>query len=365
LIFHACQEGELPAQKEVFLELPETPFQYSVGVNDELPTLGRVLFYDKQLSLNNSVSCASCHKQAFAFADNVAFSRGFENRLTLRNSMPIQNLGSGFFGGVFGDSSSFIEPGFGPFFQALFWDGREHNLNQMVLRPVVNHVEMGITDVTVWEQKIGSIPYYKELFSKAYGTEDVSHQKIADALSSFIRSITSQNTKFDKASFNVDPGFDGNGTQFTPMELLGQSLFIEKYDCNACHQVQQPNGYIFAGTFANVGLDPVYADNGLGEFTNHEFDNGKFKIPSLRNVVLTGPYMHDGRFKTLTEVIDHYSTGIADHPNLDVRLKGGNNRPMQMDITDHEKQAIIAFLNTLTDYNMVTDPKFSDPFKAK
>jgi cytochrome c peroxidase len=344
----SCQMDSLPEARETYLDLPEVPFDYPFSSNDALPTLGRVLFYDKQLSVNNSVACASCHKQAFAFSDNARFSRGFENRITTRNSMPIQNIGTPFFG-FFGDPIFFS--------QALFWDGREHDLENLVLRPIVNHVEMGITDLDQLTEKLQQVPYYKALFTDAYGTDEINPYKIGVAVGGFMRNITSRNTKMDKAMMG--------SSSLTPIEQRGLALFFEKYDCNSCHQVQDPNGYIAAGTFSNIGLDPVYVDNGLALVSKNANDNGNFKIPSLRNVALTAPYMHDGRFGTLSEVIDHYSTGIANHPSLDHRLRGGNGEPMRMNITNSEKEALIAFLNTMTDHTMITDPKFSSPFKAK
>jgi cytochrome c peroxidase len=369
-IFYSCQP-ELPEAREVYLDLGALQADYGVGVNNEVPALGRVLFYDRQMSINNSISCASCHKQALAFADNVAFSRGFENRLTARNSMPIQNLiGNGFSDSL--DVAIGNKPG-GVFFsvQPLFWDGRDANLESMVMRPVVNHVEMGITSLEQLEDKIRAVPYYKELFLNAYGSDEITATKIAKALGFFLQSIRSNRTKLDRSNLFIDvvDGFFGHVRKdsLSAFELLGQRLFVEKYDCNSCHQVQDPHGYLHSqvGTFSNIGLDAVYADNGLGEVTGRETDNGKFKIPSLRNVALTAPYMHDGRFETLSDVIDHYSNGLANHPNLDHKLRDANGDPMKMNISANEKHAIIAFLNTLTDHQMISDPKFSDPFKSK
>jgi cytochrome c peroxidase len=338
-ILPSCQTDEKDL-KSAHLELPEVPYSYGT-VNDNLPTLGRVLFYDRQLSLNNSVSCSSCHKQNLAFADNVALSRGFEDKLTSRNSMPIQNLNS-----------------FGDFFsQSLFWDGREHMLPSMVLKPIVNHVEMGFSDLDGLATKLASIPYYRDLFENAYGTNEVTTQKIGEALSTFLTTINSFNTRFDR--------LNRGELMLSGLEMEGKELFTTKYDCNSCHQVQDPNGYIFAGTFANIGLDEDYADKGLQAVTEQPTDAGKFKIPSLRNVALTAPYMHDGRFETLGDVVDHYSDQIADHPNLDARLKSPTGSPVAFNISDHEKEALIAFLNTLTDYSVVTDPKFSNPFKSR
>jgi cytochrome c peroxidase len=351
VVWTACTTDDSPSFQNVSLELPETPFAYNVGSNDHLPTLGRVLFYDRQLSVNNSVSCASCHKQELAFADNVAFSKGFDNRDTHRNSMPIQNLSAN---GFRGDSVFFGKDDFFPVFTQLFWDGRENQLSSMVLRPIVNHVEMGVRDLSALNSKIAGVPYYNELFQRAFGSNEVTTDKIATALSSFLMSISSKRTKFDK--------FLNQESMLTDLELQGQSLFFNTYDCNQCHQLQNPHGYIFAGTFANIGLDAVPQDKGLGAVTMTSSDNGKFKIPSLRNVALTAPYMHDGRFETLDDVIDHYSEGIENDPNLDPRLKSFG-QPVKMDIPESDRKAIIAFLNTMTDTEMINDTKFSNPFK--
>jgi cytochrome c peroxidase len=257
----------------------------------------------------------------------------------------------------------------------LFWDGREGVLQTMVLKPIGNHVEMGISDMNVLNQKLSSIPYYTELFNNAFGSPEITTEKIGKALSAFLLSITSRNTKADHNILGIDtfedhknsltlPTVVDESMKLTAIEDRGRNLFMTVYDCNACHQVQNPHGYIMAGTFANIGLDAQYADNGLQNVTKRSSDAGKFKIPSLRNVALSAPYMHDGRFATLNEVLGHYSEGIANHPNLDKRLKK-DGQPMRLQIPQHDKEAIIAFLHTLTDYEMINDPKFSNPFKIK
>jgi cytochrome c peroxidase len=345
----SCTIEETPIQT-LSLDLPVRPEVYKTGTH--VPTLGRVLFYDRKLSLNNSVACASCHKQNLAFADNVAFSEGFENKLTARNSMPIQNILAGF-----NPDSIHIDPmpGFLPTF--LFWDGREQDLKTMVMKPIINHVEMGFSDLSKLEEKLAREPYYESLFVKAFGDKAITEERIAIAIAAFVQSISSNETKFDMARMNNQP--------LSGLEQKGLELFTGVYDCNSCHQIQSPHGYILAGTFANIGLEQTYQDNGLGEVTKQSFDNGKFKIPSLRNVELTAPYMHDGRFETLDEVMKHYSDGIANHPNLDHRLRNENGTPRVMEIPEGDKAAIIAFLRTLTDHNMITDQKFSDPFKIQ
>jgi cytochrome c peroxidase len=318
-----------------------TPKPYTLNTSttslNKQSELGRVLFYDAHLSVNNSISCASCHKQAFGFSDNVAHSRGFQNAETGRNSPPIQNLAS---------------------VSDLFWDGRETDLTNMVLKPVFNHVEMGMTDADAMVDRVRNLPYYAELFTAANGSPEVTAIKIAEAIRSFVLNFNSGSTRFDAE----EHGF----LNFTALETQGKQLFFTKYECNSCHQVTSVSGYGIptanGGGFLNIGLDVNYTDNGRANFTGNPADIGKFKIPSLRNVALTAPYMHDGRFATLEEVIEHYSHGIQNHPNLDPRLKGTDGNAMRLNITDTEKQALVAFLNTLTDYSMVTNRDFASPF---
>ena len=341
--YNACKKDDSATNATTnYLDLPAVPYHYDMGIStDEIITLGRVLFYDKHLSVNNSISCGSCHKQAAAFSDISASSTGFESRITSRNTPPIQNLGFGAFS---------MPP-------SLFWDGREKFLLNMVLKPILNHVEMGMNDMEAIVTRVKALPYYKDLFVSAFGSDEVTINKIANALSSFTGSISSVNTKFDMSRFGQ--------TTLNGLEAYGKSLFFSKYDCSSCHQEEFTNPYQVGGGFVNIGLDVNYKDNGVGALTGNPADNGKFKIPDLRNVALTAPYMHDGRFATLDQVLEHYSHGIADHPNLDQRLRAASGSPKRMNITAEEKTALIAFLNTLTDFRSVTDVRFSDPFRIK
>src|SRR5260221_3368140 len=362
-----CAQPERLSTPEMELQLPDVPYKYQVkGVTDQLPTLGRVLFYDPRLSLNNSVACASCHKQSLAFADNSSLSRGYENLVTVRNSMPIQNIVSTIF--FFPDPPITPDPGFpittdsssapggylpgvpadgAPSF--LFWDGRENSLESMVTKPILNHIEMGMPDLEKLAEKLSRLPEYNPLFSNAFGKEEITSEKIALGLSAFLLSIRSNNSRFDKAFAGTQQ------SQLTAIEELGRQVFFEKYNCNQCHE---------SHGFANIGLDVNSTDPGVGGISNDPRDLGKFKIPSLRNVQLTAPYMHDGRFLTLDDVLNHYSHNIQDSTNLDFRLQDQFG-PKHFDISDSEKKAIIEFLNTLTDYEMVNDPKFSNPFRPK
>lgn len=378
----ACDPFEMGNKNEMVLDLPEVPFSYNVsGTSDHLPTLGRVLFYDPRLSVNNTVSCASCHKQALAFSDNTAFSRGFENRITPRNSMPIQNIISTLFkadNSVIDPSSSdsltidtnpdigaylpgvFVSPDFFAQPTKLFWDGRENDLAIMVTRPIINHIEMGISNLDVLAQKLSTLKEYNALFTNAFGNQEITKEKIATGLSAFLLSIRSNQSKFDKSvNFTINNSFTNNipeaGSQLSAIEELGRQLFFNKFTCNSCHE---SNG------FADIGLDANPKDMGMSSITGISAQAGMFKIPSLRNVELTAPYMHDGRFKTLEEVLQHYSHGIANSTNLDERLRVNGNAK-QMNMSDAEIKAIVAFLTTLTDYEMITDPKLSNPFKAQ
>ena len=376
LIIFACSDKPLISVNEENLSLPEVPYAYDqlslpagssvAGSFDDFTfennipvfsnnkteitpwgaTLGRVLFYDKKLSLNNTVSCASCHHQDKAFADGQQFSTGFEGRVTTRNSMAIVN----------------------PVLQNnLFWDSRSKTIHDLSLQPVQNHIEMGMEDLNRLVSKLESTEYYKPLFNKAFGTNEVSPEKISKALSQFVASITTSRSRFDVAQKN-------NFSNFSELEKMGMHLFnSEKAKCSSCHgggnmsALDGPNdpygggGGSFTSSqdlrgATNIGLDIVYKDNGLG--------NGNFKIPSLRNIALTDPYMHDGRFKTLEEVVEHYSSGIKPHAHLDVKFTNGKGNIKPLNLNSIEKKAIVAFLKTLTDPEMIKDPKWSNPFRS-
>lgn len=356
IVIYSCNkknaETDPSLSSDVSLDLPQQTAVYFENANQQLnekATLGRVLFYDGRLSVNNAISCASCHKQAFAFADNVQFSRGFENKLTGRNSPAIQN--------IFGPNITNIQ-NFRTFPVALFWDGRENNLQDLISRPISNHVEMGMDNPESIVEKLEALPYYKGLFKAAYKDETISFDRISECMSLFISAINSTNSRSDKAQ-------KGEIT-LSALEEYGKSLFLTKYECTRCH-ASSPGGYLSLGggaRFFNIGLEANPYDKGRGIISRIPGDMGSFKIPQLTNVALTAPYMHDGRFKTLEEVLDHYSKGIADDPNLSEELRDDKGHPIKMNISDNEKKALVAFLNTFTDYEMLTDAKFSNPFKA-
>ncbi len=354
-IAYSCNKSINPPSGTVYLDLPSKAYTYfnkeSLSFDNTLnekATLGRVLFYDGHLSVNNTIACATCHKQNNGFADNVAFSTGFEGRLTKRNSKSILNL-IGF--DSFFEKNSIYSVG-----QSLFWDGRENILANLVDRPITNHVEMGIDDANTIPSKLVSLPFYNSLFKNAYyGDSTITSARISECIAIFMASIQSKSSKYDQY-------LQGNIMVLNASETNGMNLFNGKYNCGSCHHLQ--TNFYTMSDFKDIGLDESYTDLGLGNITQSTVDNGKFRVPSLHNVALTAPYMHDGRFKTLDEVLEHYSHNILNSPNLDTALKSGS-QPISMNISTEDKAALIAFLNTLTDFTTIVDPKFSNPFKVK
>jgi len=324
----------------------------SISFDSDLARLGRVMFYDKNLSDDRSISCASCHKQELAFADDLAFSEGVSNRVTSRNSLA---LGSVFnFAEYYGD----ISQGRIPF----FWDNRAASVQEQSKQTFANEREMNMPMHKVME-RVEAADYYDVLFKETFGDSEVTEDRILDAVSEFVNSMSSYRSKYDEEldkhyveTYNLNniEGKDFSG--FTNAENLGKDLYIS--NCGNCHGAI--NGFP-AEVQANNGLDMTYEDQGIGDLDGSS-KNGVFKVPTLRNIELTGPYMHDGRFVTLEEVVDHYSNGVQNHPNLSSQLKQGG-QVKAFNFTQNEKDALIAFLNTFTDHVMLADTKYSDPFK--
>lgn len=291
--------------------------------------LGRFLFYDKLLSQNNTISCATCHNQAMAFTDNnKKVSEGTEKQLGNRNAMPTFNL---------------------MWFDSLFWDSRASRLKQLALMPIQNPLEMNTTPEAVVEKlKLSNL--YKLKFKNAFGSDTITPERMAMALEQFLMSIVSDNSRFDKSK-------RGQVT-LTPEENRGFEIAGQK-GCFNCHKTS-----LFTNNLShNTGLDLYFTDKGLGGFTKKYNQEGKFKTPSLRNVALKAPYMHDGRFETLEKVIEFYDHDVI--PNLNSRNISRTfiEQATRNRISQEDSKALIAFLNSLTDYDIVTNPKFSDPFK--
>ncbi|MEO5715880.1 MAG: cytochrome c peroxidase [Luteolibacter sp.] len=353
----------VPATVAETLSLPATRFNYAnpvlpphlltqvIRAQDNQPvtnpvtdagaTLGRVLFYDKRLSSNQTVSCSSCHQAEHGFSDPARFSTGFEGGLTSRNSMGLTNVRYYLRG-------------------RMFWDERAATLEDQTLQPIQNHVEMGMP-LDILNQKIVAEPYYAELFTSAFGDASITSDRVSKALSQFVRSIVSGASKYDQ-------GVPLNFTNFTPQENQGRQIFTgPPGGCAACHG---SDNFVPGNNVFNNGLENPYTDKGLGGISGLTSDEGFFKVPSLRNIELTAPYMHDGRFATLEQVVDFYNAGVVNHPNLSPQLRlppgppgSPPPPPRRLNLSNAEKASLVAFLKTLTDRSVTTDPKFSDPFR--
>lgn len=356
--YNSAQQSVLTSTTATALKLPASPFNYasptlpaSFSVNpiaqqDNMtganPTtnagakLGRVLFYDKRLSINHTVSCASCHQPEHGYSDPRQFSVGFAGGLTGRNSMGLTNA---------------------RWYQRarFFWDERAATLEEQVLLPIQNEVEMGMT-LPALVARLNAEPYYTDLFNQAFGTPVVTSALISRALAQFVRSIASAQSKYDVGVAST-PQF----SNFTAQELQGRQIFNGVGNCTACHGTDNfvPGG----GPPTNNGLENPYVDKGIGAVSGRAADEGLFKVGSLRNIELTAPYMHDGRFATLEAVVEFYNSGVVAHPNLAPQLRNpGNGTPRRLNLTTAEKAALVAFMKTLTDTVVTADAKFSDPF---
>lgn len=313
-----------------------TPYPMNIGANlpqvqfpaDNVPTvegvaLGRSLFHDKRLSKDLTLSCASCHVRESAFADpGKAFSVGVQGRLGARNAMPIFNLA---------------------WAAEFFWDGRAKGLRNQALMPIQDHNEMAETLPEV-VRKLDANPAMKKQFAAVFGEDGVTAERVGLALEQFMLTLVSQDSKFDRVT-------RGEGA-FTPEEKRGFELFLTEHDpfrglfgadCFHCH-----GGALFTtNQFLNNGLPILNSDTGREKVTKDPADRGKFRAPSLRNVELTGPYMHDGRFKTLEEVIEHYDHGVERSETLDPNLAKHPKEGLKLSAAD--KKALVAFMKTLTD----------------
>lgn len=344
----------------------EFRFQNAIIDNDNTPsnnpttnegaTLGRVLFYDTKLSANGTTSCASCHKQELAFSDDARQSTGFDGGLTRRHSMSLIN-------------SRFYQPG------KFFWDERVATLEDQVLMPIQDPVEMGLT----LQQLVDIVedqPYYPILFRSTFGNDEVTTDRISKALAQFVRSIVSTNSKYDRGSRNASTPLE-NFSNFTRMENRGKELFMSTdatgtaITCINCHMSESfVSPTLFSADLTtgtqNIGLDRRSMDDfGVMETTDNPADAGKFKAASLRNIAVSAPYMHDGRFRNLRDVMDFYDRDIEPHANLNPLLKDERGNAINFNFSREEKDALVDFLNTLTDNDLLTDVKFSDPFRRE
>jgi cytochrome c peroxidase len=326
LFFYACGDGGDAPQDELTYTVdlppgfPPMPIPDDNYLTPDRVALGKRLFYDPALSRNGNVACASCHLQDHAFADTARLSRGVDGHLGFRNAPMLFNLA------------------WHPYF---FMDGGVPTLEQQVLAPLDSPDEMD-HDLASLTERLGRYPFYPALFRQAYG-RDPDPWSLTRAIAAFERTLVSGNSAYDRHVQGVEPGAMDSSA------LRGMDLFFNRLQCGVCH-----SGFNFTDySFQNIGLPETPGDSGRMRITLQVSDRGAFKTPSLRNVAVSAPYMHDGSFATLGEVIDFLASGGEHYPNQSPLTQG-------FAITPQEKADVIAFLNSLTDTAFLTNPEFGN-----
>jgi cytochrome c peroxidase len=315
-------------------------------ITDAGAMLGRVLFFDRQLSRTNTVSCASCHRQQLGFGDTARFSVGFDG--TGRTTVHSMRLGN----------ARFNENG------RYFWDRRALSLEAQTTQPVRDAVEMGFDAAhggfAAVNTRLGALPYYPPLFRRAFGDAAVTEDRVQRALAQYIRSILAVDSRWDRAlaqlptgAPNTPPAFLDPLPGFSAQERRGQELYFRPPQqggagCQACHVA--PSFSLSGGSNGN-GLDAGQQQ--------------VFRSPSLKNVALGRRFMHDGRFSSLEEVVSFYDRGVQFGPSLDTRLRQPDGQPRRLNLSADDRAALVAFLRTLTDLSVTTDPRFADPFRSR
>jgi cytochrome c peroxidase len=350
----ACQDDEDKTQamtpdRAVF---DDTPYAFDsqglpvpTGIQDdnlltnEGVKLGKMLFFEPMLSKNNVQSCGSCHNQSNGFSDTARFSVGVEGFEGGRHSMSVFNLAW--------HTNEF------------FWDGRSNLLRNQALEPIIDPVEMNETLENV-VAKLGGSNMYRDQFVRAFGSEEITPQKMGLAMEQFMLSIVSGNSKYDRYQMGLE--------ELTESELRGLALFETEYnpffpddsgaDCQHCHGGPNFENDLYMNN--GMDTDAEITDTGRQAVTGDPGDRGKFKVPSLRNIAVTAPYMHDGRFATLEEVIDHYNEGIKTSATVDGALIATQFEGLML--TEQDKEDLLNFLHTLTDESLATNPEYANPF---
>jgi cytochrome c peroxidase len=324
-------EPECPPAEPLTLALPAYFPELASPANNRLTKqgveLGRRLFYDPILSGDSSQACGGCHLQEVGFGDTRRFSEGIDGIKGNRQAPTIVNPGWMVFG--------------------QFWDGREPDLEGQATRPVPNPIEMHLPWAVAVE-RLRRHPEYPELFCAAFGDSRIDSIRVVKAIAQFERTFISIDSKYDRWKRGVDT--------YTPEEFAGYRIFTtEVGDCFHCHM--EP--LYSTGTFHNTGLDAVPVDRGRMDVTGDPADIGKFKAPSLRNVMVSSPYMHDGRFATIYQVLDHYNFAFHDGDDVDPLIRARlTRRPMRAGEID----TLVIFLETLTDYEFLSNPALSNPY---
>lgn len=346
LVFSSCRKDKVertitPYTPDVPSHFPAMPIPADNPFTVEGVELGRRLFYEEKLSRDNTVSCATCHKQEYSFSDDMQFSQGVDGQFGTRHSMALVNLA---------------------WQEDFFWDGRDATLEEQILEPIVTPHEMDQT----WEQAINKLkidPTYNNQFYNAFGVEDYDSTHAAKAMAQFIRTLISGESKYDimykyQNNIPLTPSEQAIFNDITFEEWGGFEVFfsLSGGDCLHCHD----GALMHVNMFANNGLDASFDDDpGRMLVTGNPNDAGKFKVPTLRNVEHTAPYMHDGRFNTLGDVVNHYSVGVVQSPTIDPLMEFAHQGGVQLDA--QQRQLLITFLKTFTDQNFLNNPDFSDP----
>ncbi len=360
-IFHACEEPDdcdnnpgsclydpTPVTLNPPAYLPRIEIPPDNPLTEQGIKLGRMLFYEPMLSADNTLACAGCHNQSAGFTDDgKRYSTGIDGIEGDRNAMALFNLAY---------ASSF------------FWDGRAATLEDQVVEPVPNPIEMH----QEWPDAIDKLQGHTDypcLFYEAFGDSIISKDNAAKALAQFLRTMISGDSRYDKDKRNE---LFGTGMEFTDSEERGRAIFYAEFgavggggDCFHCHGSELFHDVDPIQQFRNNALQEAatlndFPDKGRGDITGNPQDNGKFKVPSLRNVALTAPYMHDGRFATLEKVIDFYSDSLKHSPNVDPLMKGAQSGGVHL--TPQQKHDLLNFLLTLTDQQFATNPDYASPF---
>ncbi len=347
-----CKKDKKVDDKKSLTHIPYLPENYDIVVPQYFPRveipndnpltvdgirLGQHLFYDPILSADSTMSCASCHFPEKAFTDGLAVSTGIDNIPGTRSSMSIINL-------------TFVHSG-------LFWDGRAKTLEEQALMPVEDPIELHHDWINI-EEELKEHPTYPAMFRKAFGiesTDEITKELAGKAIAQFERIIVTPNSRYDSLQAGL--------SLYTDLELMGEGLFFDDdpdlpdAECNHCHN----SPMMTSDDFFNNGLQPAgddlqFLDNGKGKITMNIADNGKFRAPTLRNIMLTAPYMHDGSLETIDDVLDHYNSGGHPSPNKDPLI-----RPLKL--SKIQLAALKAFMNTLTDTSYLTNPLITNPYK--
>jgi cytochrome c peroxidase len=320
-------------------DFPSPPIASDNPLTEQGVQLGRMLFYEKKLSKGNSMSCADCHRQKHAFSDTNQFSIGVDGFPGGRQAMAVFNMAW--------NTNEF------------FWDGRAHLLRDQSLMPIQDSLEMAETLPNVID-KLQADQMYKDQFMRAFGSEEITAEKMSLAMEQFMNSIVSVESKYDK--------YLRGEVALTPSEERGRKLFFTEYseffpdssgaDCAHCHSPKNFEN----DQYMNNGLnaEQQITDIGREKVTGNPADRAKMKVPSLRNIAVTPPYMSDGRFTNLLDVIDHYNNGLKKSATLDPALEHTMHTGLRLDTQD--KNDLLAFLHTLTDTDLLTNPEYSNPF---